>query len=332
MQKSCDDAPKHYPPKDNVNRSAGHLEYVYASQRKLQQMWNKKDIEIVSTPSDSFREKASIVEKYIAMASRYADLDITRESQCKDKFNQCVSCWKSLEDATVSKMGQVICPHCNTFNLLLANNSNSKDDTPQLTVKDDTLDNFECAIKKYCGLQERPKAEIIDKLDRYFASTSKPTRAWARGKPLNRYGKVDDTSCKMVIEALSAIKETSYYEDVNLIGHLLWGWKLADLRDVKDKMMMHFRKTQKAFNLMHPSHRGRTSALGTQFRLFMHLLAVGHVCRFEDFKIPESAVSLSTHRCLWKRMCMMSKDLELEEMQDVDFAECSSEGCNNKHC
>ncbi len=36
---------------DDCVEQVGHLEHVYASQKKLQQMWNKKDIEIVRTPS-----------------------------------------------------------------------------------------------------------------------------------------------------------------------------------------------------------------------------------------------------------------------------------------
>lgn len=128
-------------------------------------------------------------------------------------------------------------------------------------------------------------------------------------------GRVRQASRDQIIEALSAIHEAKYYEDVNLIGHVLWGWKLADLRGVKEKMLMHFSKTQKVFKFLNP---GRTSALGTQFRLYAHLLAVGHKCQFEDFKIPESEASLKKHIQLWNIMCSLSGDKELIGMEDVN--------------
>lgn len=147
--------PRHrddHPNKDKWMTSKdsefGHLEFVYATHFKLQKMWRKRDLEIVTTPSSHYEEKMYIVEKYITMASRYADLDITRVSNCDYGTPSCVCCWKSLEDSPSSRMGMLVCSNCHTYNSMVASNSNSKDDAPQPATKDDTLDNFESAIKK----------------------------------------------------------------------------------------------------------------------------------------------------------------------------------------
>ncbi len=65
--------------------------------------------------SHSFAEKKRIVEKYIAVASRYIDLDITRVAN--ENSNQCICCSSELKDTESAKMGMVMCPSCNTYNM-----------------------------------------------------------------------------------------------------------------------------------------------------------------------------------------------------------------------
>lgn len=152
-------------------------------------------------------------------------------------------------------------------------------------------------------------------------SRGHPTSKDVAEQPLDEYNRKEKTSCQILIKALSSLKED---EDVHLIGAMLWGWKLSDLREKKERILQHFRCTQRVFNNMPKEDRGRNSTLGIQLRLYAHLQVIGHRCRFEDFKIPYSPTSLQTHRKNWKYMCQHSGIPQLVAMSDIKITEDAS--------
>lgn len=149
------------------------------------------------------------------------------------------------------------------------------------------------------GLQDPPPQQLIDKLNKYMISRNYPTMDDVKDLPLDEYNKRGNTSCALVIEALSNLKEVKYYEDVHLIGSKLWNWALPDLEYLKETILTHFRAMQRVFNSMPKSERGRNSALGIQFRLCGPLVIMVQIYGLQDSKVhilsPNSPELVEVH-------------------------------------
>lgn len=274
--------------------------------------WNR-----TSEKTEYEQKKLELVSRYISLANMYVYLNVTRVVSNANGAQCCFSCMSEVYPSEVSLSGLIVCQHCYAENPVTFSNSLHKEDMTLVHTKDDSISHFEIALKKYSGLQDPPPVYLIDKLNRYMQCNGYPTLTDAADMPLDEYNRKERTSCQILIKALSSIKEVKYYEDVHLIGAMLWGWHLSDLREQKETILQHFRCTQRVFNNMPKEDRGRNSTLGIQFRLYAHLRVIGHKCRFEDFKIPYSPTSLQTHKKNWKYMCQHSGVPELVAMSEM---------------
>jgi hypothetical protein len=108
----------------------------------------------------------------------------------------------------------------------------------------------------------------------------------------------------MMYEALNETNNSAYYEDINLILHLYWGWSLPDISQLEDRIMEDYITTQQIYNAI--PNKDRDASLNIQFRLFVHLKAVDYPCTKDDFKIQTSRDSLIFHNEMWKIMCEKS--------------------------
>ena len=81
------------------------------------------------------------------------------------------------------------------------------------------------------------------------------------------------------------------------------GWELPNLTKFKDQILRDYQSTQNIWNNLKGEYK-RSASLGTQFRLYVHLMAVGFPnCDRDDFKIQENVESLRLHNEAWKKMC-----------------------------
>ena len=93
-----------------------------------------------------------------------------------------------------------------------------------------------------------------------------------------------------------------YYDEINFIGHVYWGWELPDISLYRDQLITDYIKTQSVWSKIKHQYN-RTASLGTQFRLYVHLKAIGYECNRDDFKIQDMVESLRLHNEAWKIMC-----------------------------
>jgi hypothetical protein len=187
---------------------------------------------------------------------------------------------------------------------------------PNNSVDDDSIDNFLKAFTRYQGLQsDCPNEKLYEELDEYFRRQNLPLGHEIRQLPLNERGRRGNTNHLMLWTALSAIERSAYYEDSNLIGHIYWGWTLPDVNQYRERIITHYNKTQKVFYEIPPEQRGRSSSLGTQYRLWRHLQLVGHDCRMDEFRIATNEDSLRTHDYLWRLMCEGADDPDIYYIQ-----------------
>lgn len=257
------------------------------------------------------KKRLNLIDKFLEIASEYIEIDVTRKV---DQSNICICCNTSLDKIVPNEDGVIRCPNlkcCAEYNTIMLS-KNSKESKIVCSFEDDSIDNFLRAFIRYQGLQpEQPEESLYKELDDYFIKHNRPSGAEIRKLPLNSRGRRGDTNHKMLWNALSYIGKSEYYEDVNLIGHIYWGWTLPNVMHLKDRIIDKYIKTQRVFYQIPPEERGRISSLGTQYRLWRHLQLEGHECYMDEFKIAENPESLRIHNKLWKMMCEKANDPEI---------------------
>ena len=106
----------------------------------------------------------------------------------------------------------------------------------------------------------------------------------------------------MLWTALEKIGHSQYYDETSYIANVYWGWELPNLKNYKDQILRDYQNTQNIWNNIKFEYK-RTASLGTQYRLYVHLVSVDYPCKVEDFKIQDMPDSLRLHNNAWTRMC-----------------------------
>ncbi len=242
----------------------------------------------------------SLMDIYFSIAKKYINIDIIREVT---EENRCVNCREHIDDDT-NVDNVVICPHCDAINTIMRLTKFTRDVEYGNTVYDEDITNFIKVLEKFEGKNSTPIHEsLYDELDEYMKSIDIKPGNFYRDLPLNAEGKKEGTSKRLLWQALERLKYNQYYDEVNRIAHVYWGYALPDLSHYRDQLIEDYQNTQTVWKKIKKDY-DRSASLGTQYRLYKHLLAVGYPnCRREDFRIQEMIDSLRLHDHAWKRMC-----------------------------
>lgn len=269
--------------------------------------YKEKTNELIENYLKNSDDRLKIIDKYLKIAKNYIQLQVTRISNTKQR---CKNCRTDLENIVVNIDGILRCPNCNNEHQSITTSKHLDFKVHQLNNEND-IENFIKALNRYQGLQPPPPKSLFQKLDVYFKERGLPSAEYIRSLPYNDRGKKGNVNKEMLYTALSNIGCSSYYEDVSLIGHIYWDWKLPDLTLLKDKILRHYMITQKSFYKIPLDVRGRLSSLGTSWRLARHLELVGVPIYQDDFKTAENPESVANHKRLWKLMCELADDEEI---------------------
>lgn len=252
--------------------------------------------------------RLKIINEYLKIAKKYISIQVSRNVNHK---KSCMNCKTSLENEEMSTDGILRCPECHNEHQMIESIKHIDHFKIQHLNNENDMDNFINALTRYQGLQGNPPAIIFTKLDAYFKERGLPDAAYIRSLPYNDRGKKGEYNKEMLYNALSSIGYASYYEDINLIGHIYWDWKLPDLTNLKETILRHYTITQKSFYKIPLEIRERISSLGCNYRLYNHLRLVGVPVYKDDFKIAENPNSIAQHDKIWKLMCSLSDDEEI---------------------
>lgn len=261
----------------------------------------KKKLEEESKEKIEYRLK--LIRDYLHIAKDYIRLEIVHKISIKATCPIC--------DLDFSKVyldedsGLCTCPRCGYERESISHHSTFKD-SQRVNIGNrnnyDDCENFRKVLMRFQGKQpNRPPEKLYEQLDEYFKKIGKITRYEAQEIPTTPEGKKKGTSRQMMFEALGETNNSAYYDDINLIMHLYWGWDLPDISELEDKIMSDYMATQQVYNSI--PNKDRNASLNIQFRLFVHLKAIGYPCSKEDFKIQTSRDSLEFHQEMWKIMC-----------------------------
>lgn len=251
--------------------------------------------------AETINRRLFLISSYLRVAGEYMSLDITPEYEGR---SGCPACGKEIdEDLADLEEGMAIC-ECGYQEATLVKFSTYKD-TQRVNVsgRSDYEDRstFIKALDQFMGIRiPKIPQKLYEMLDTYFVSLGFPSGDHIKeNHEIMSNGKKKGTSVSLLIQALSATSNSSYYNYINYIAANYWGWSLPDLSEIREGVIYDYDETQKVYNEI----KERDSSLNVQIRLFLHLRARGYECEWSDFKIISSRESLEYHHRMWKIMC-----------------------------
>ena len=256
---------------------------------------SKKYIELFNSSGD-----VRDLEDYLDFCTKF--IRIERIKTIDNRF-LCKGCKASLDEEESLVDGIITCPKCNCINTYLTPNHYVRD-MEKTNVFDEDINNFIKILDKFEGKTSLILDDIFfQKLDSYFEKLGIENGEKIKKLPMTDDGKKNGTSKKLLWGALEDLGYSQYYEEVSYITHVYWGWELPDLSKYKDKIIRDYQNSQSIWSNIKHEYK-RTASLGTQFRLYVQLMAVGYPkCSRDDFKIQENVESLRLHNDAWKRIC-----------------------------
>ena len=240
-----------------------------------------------------------LIEKYLDIFKRYHDIHITHSQILK---TLCQVCQTDLTKYVSEEVGIVVCPKCNTEKTMLIHTSIISE-VKYMNSKDgyEDRENFWKALQRFQGKQNNHIPERLYKeLDEYFKSFGLPIGKEICSMEISKKGTRGNTSRGMMFKALSETNNSVFYEDVNLICHLYWGWLLPDISADEEQIMNDYDMTQEVFKKI---PKDRRSSLNAQYRLWQHLRIRGYRYPIDDFKIVKTPDILVEHDRIMKIMC-----------------------------
>lgn len=253
-------------------------------------------IEITKNPED--QEK---IEKFLSVCKKFITIDLIKNTDISIK---CRGCGNILEEEETERENIRICPICNCYNPVMNPSKYTRDLEYNTCVYDEDISNFFKVLEKFEGKNNSGIHETLyDELDEYMKNINMHPGSFYRSLPLLKNGKKKGTSKKILWQALEFLSYNQYYEEASYICHVYWGWKLPDLSFYRDRLVEDYQKTQVAWAKIKKNYN-RSASLGTQYRLYVQLMAVGYpYCEREDFRIQEMVESLRLHNHAWEEMC-----------------------------
>jgi hypothetical protein len=239
-----------------------------------------------------------LIEKYIDLFQRFHNIHIIYNYSLK---TTCQVCNLDLSKYILED-GLVICPRCSTEKTMMIHTS-IVSEVKYVNSKDgyEDRENFWKALQRFQGKQNNHIPDRLYKeLDEYFRSFGLPIGDEICRMELTKKGTRGNTSRGMMFKALSETNNSVFYEDVNLICHLYWGWLLPDISANEEQIMNDYDMTQEVFKKI---PKDRRSSLNAQYRLWQHLRIRGYKYPFEDFKIVKTPDILVEHDRIMKIMC-----------------------------
>jgi len=270
----------------------------------IEKIVNEVDLKKYIYESKKFLERENNLKnslEYLEIAKNYVNIETIKKIE--NSVN-CVGCGESLEDIEEDEEGMFTCENCNCINDYIKPTKYVKDTEHHLANNDDDISNFIKTLSKFEGKNVSSIPDVLFvKLDEYFINNGMEKGIYYKKQKLNDEGKKKNTSKKKMWKALEKLSYNQYYDEINYITHIYWGWELPDLTLYRAMIIRDYQITQKVWQRIKKDYK-RSASLGTSFRLLSHLKAVGYpYCKREDFKIQDMVDSLRLHNDAWRRMC-----------------------------
>jgi hypothetical protein len=156
-------------------------------------------------------------------------------------------------------------------------------------------------ITYFQGKENMPlPSGLFDDLDDYFATLG-IMRQEVLTRPLNRYGKRERTSLRLLNIGLKKCGYNTLFKRANYIGQQYWGWRLLDLEHLMPQIIKIYRQAQEAYKTIPRKRKSNISTQGTAMRI-LEMVGV-EICE-SDFKLCTTRDSRDECEDLWERTCL----------------------------
>ena len=242
-----------------------------------------------------------IISAYLEIARKYIPIDLVRKLTDNDI---CLGCGIDTSELEEIDDDCTVCPNCGLEKINIIKSAFYADGGRINNCKNNYEDraNFEKVLARYQGKQvTKPGKELYIKLDEYFISRGLLSSKEYNALPLTAEGSKVGTSREMMFDVLSNIGCSGYYDDINLICSVFFGWALPDITHLEDDIMKDYDEFQAVYDQL-PDRDGRKSSLNSQWKLFILLRRRGWPCKAKDFKIPTTSSILEYHKVKTKQI------------------------------
>lgn len=260
--------------------------------------------------------KLITIQRYIDVASEYIDIDIIRLKK-KENDDKCTGCGCSIKNNYFANVvGVQKCGRCGNELVLAvtssksnASNNNNNNNNSQGGELENLNNYLKSWHRKQCIHQIAIPDKMFPDLDNYLIGIdgdNRRTGAVMRKKAPDRYGKKEGTDLKLLIMILEKTGYSEFYENVDQIGHLYWGWKPFDFSAYEDLFIQRYKRTQVGFDMM--PDKGRVSNINIEYRCYKDAEGLGLPVRPCDFKLPEDISGIEK---IYRFMCENSGDPDI---------------------
>ena len=268
------------------------------------------------SPEDasSQAKRHQLILDFIEIGRKYIQIDLVRE--IKDGGNDCPVCGGQLDDSdsSLDEDGISVCTSCNIERISVVRTRFYQDNARTNNSGNNYEDraNFKKVLMRKQGKQpDKPLPELYEKLESYFIDKQIPridtgngpqflTSHQIRNLPLNNEGEKTGTSRALMYKALKETGNSDFYDDIDVICNVVWGWDLMDFTHLEDKLMDDYDSSQRVYEVL---PKDRKSSLNSQFRAYKQLRRLGFPCRTNQFRIPTTHDILEFHNTIWVKIC-----------------------------
>ncbi len=263
------------------------------------------DKEVISSKESKEEQdkRHKIISGYLEVARKYIKIDLVRNLVDTDICPGCGIDTKEIE-MVEDDSDSMICQNCGLEKINIIKSAFYADGGRINNCRNNYEDraNFEKVLMRYQGKQiTKPSKDLYMKLDEYFIGRGLLSSKEYNDLPLLPDGTKAGTSREMMFEILSNIGCSGYYDDINLICSVFFGWTLPDVTHLEEEIMQDYDEFQAVYDQL-PDRDGRKSSLNSQWKLFILLKRRGWSCKSKDFKIPTTASILEYHRVKTKQV------------------------------
>ncbi len=249
--------------------------------------------------SETVEQRLALIEDYLAVARNYIKIDIVREVNI---ISKCPNCQMDFDDILLDEETGLHTCICGYERANLSKIGSYKDSSRvniggRSSYEDKTT--FIKAMDKFEGKKiGKIPPKLYAMLDTYFESKGFPIGDEVKKWPLTSRGKKAHTSVELMASALAGTNNAAFYDIIQYIAHIYWGWILPDLSSIREGILEDYDVTQQVYEEI----KERESSLNVQIRMFYHYRARGYECELTDFKILSSRDSLEYHHRMLKIM------------------------------
>jgi len=245
-------------------------------------------------------EKEKIIKKYLEIAQKYVDIDISE--YIKNPKIKCNNC-KNKKMFNIIDNSIYICLLCGSQQEIILHTS-CYNDVDRINISSkytyDRKVHFRDCINQYQGKQnstidDKVYEDLIDQFDKHHLLIGdKNTPKEKRCKKITK---------QHIYIFLKELNYSKHYENVNLIYYNITGKKPDDISHLEERLLDDFDILTEYYDKKFKNKEGfsRKNFINTQYVLYQFLMRYKHPCNKQDFAILKTVDRKSFHDDITKK-------------------------------